>query len=75
MKHYEITLANGGYPMTYKCSTIAEAYGCLEFLASWVPGLVLDLEGVMEMLVDMKKGKTLSHSTHLYGITVQDGEV
>ena len=29
MNHYEITLTNGGYPLVYKCNTIASAYGCV----------------------------------------------
>ena len=35
--YYEVMLDNGHYPMVYQCSTMHEAYGCLEELASWVP--------------------------------------
>lgn len=30
MKSFEILLFNNRYPLSYKCSTIHEAYGCLE---------------------------------------------
>lgn len=77
MKHYEIMVSNGHYPLWYKCSTIAEAYGCMEELTSWVPhiGNNLDLDQLMELLVQMKNGKVLSHEAHGYRISVQEGEV
>lgn len=75
MKHFEILLFNGHYPLCYECSTIHEAYGCLEMLASWVPGMHLDLDGIMEVLVSMKIGPTRSHTSALFSITLKDGEV
>ena len=75
MKHYEITLTNGGYPLVYRCSTIAEAYGCIENLVRRTPGMYIDLSGTMEILVDMRQGNRRRHENHHYAIAVKDGEV
>lgn len=76
MKHYEIRLANGHCPLTYECTTISEAYECLQTLARWHPCKpAFNLDGLMEVLVDMAKEKTLSHENHAVRIAVKDGEV
>ena len=76
MKHYEITVSNGDYPLTYRCSTIVEAYGCLERLRTGLlHELCWDMEGVMELLVEIRQGKTLSHSEHGWSIFIREGEV
>ncbi|WNX84396.1 hypothetical protein RWV98_17755 [Agathobaculum sp. NTUH-O15-33] len=75
MKHYEITVSNGDYPLTYRCSTIAEAYGCLETLRT---GLLhdreFDMDDVMELLVEMLHGKVLSHNCAGWSIGFCEGE-
>lgn len=78
MKHYEITIGNGHYPLSYKCSTIAEAFGCLMEVSAWASHVTFDPDGIMEVLVSMKAGNTLSHESHGYRIAVSDhkeGEV
>lgn len=37
MKQYKVTIANGDYPLSCTCNTIADAYECLLTLESWVP--------------------------------------
>lgn len=73
--YYEVMLDNGHYPMVYQCSTMHEAYGCLEELASWVPKIRVDLDLVMEQLVRMKNNKRGNFSAHGYQVTVREGEV
>ena len=63
MKHYEITLTNGGYPLVYKCNTISSAYGCVEELVCRIP-----------MIGDMERGKTLKHGNYQCLVEVKDGE-
>ncbi len=74
--HYEIIVSNGHYPLTYKCSTMSEAYGCMEALRT---GLLfdgaIDLDEVMETLVKMKNGERLSTKNYRYSISVVEGEV
>lgn len=75
MKHYEITIDNGHYPLTYKCSTISEAYGCLMEVSGWASHIHLDPDGIMETLVYMRNGTQLSFQAHGYCIAVREGEV
>ena len=75
MKHYEITIANGHYPLTYKCSTIAEAFGCLMEVSSWASHVRIDPDGIMETLVSIMHGELLSHEACGYRIDVKEGEV
>jgi len=74
--HYEIIVSNEHYPLSYKCSTMSEAYGCMEALRT---GLLfdgaIDLDEVMENLVEMKVGKLLRVDRNRYSIAVQVGEV
>lgn len=75
MKHYELTVNNGDYPLTRTCSTIAEAYGCLETLRTGLLHHVdMDMDEIMELLVNMRNGKHLSHSQHGWGIRVWEDE-
>lgn len=76
MKHYEITVENGHYPLTYKCSTIAEAYGCIETLRyRLLRSVAIDMSNIMETLVQMKNGHMLGTQTSSYSIRVLDGEI
>ncbi len=76
MAHYEITIKNGHYPLTYKCSTISEAFGCLMETASWASHVNFEPDGLMEALVSMRQGKTLKfESAGGYCVAVKDGEV
>lgn len=75
MKHYEITIDNGHYPLTRKCSTISEAYGCLVEVSTWASHIHIDPDGIMELLVNMRSGKTLSHEAYGYRIAVKEGEI
>ena len=76
MKHYEITVANGDYPLTYRCSTISKAYGCLETLRTGLlHNRTFSMEGVMELLVEIRHGKVLGHTDYGWSIRVCGGEV
>ena len=72
--YYEVMLDNGLYPLVYQCSTMHDAYGCLEELANWVPKIQVDLDLVMEHLVRMKSDKRGSFSAHGYQVTAREGE-
>lgn len=74
MKHFEVTLCSKHYPMVYECNTIADAYGCIEEMASWVPGMRVDLSEIMKILVDMQRGQQRGHSGYHYSIAVKDEE-
>ena len=73
-KQYEITIENGAHPLTCKCSTIAEAYECLMGVRGWASHLGFDPDGLMEILVSMRGGKTLSHMGYGYRIEIRDVE-
>lgn len=76
MKHYEITVLNGDHPLTYKCSRISEAYGCLDALRTGMMlDVIFDMDSIMGMLVDMQRGEKLGHSNARWGIRVSEGEV
>lgn len=74
--HFEIIIQNGHYPLTYKCTTMTEAYGCMETLRTdLLFDGAIDLEEVMESLVSMKHGKLLRVDRNRYSIAIQAGEV
>ena len=75
MKYYEITIENGHYPLTYSCSTIAEAFGCLSEAAILAPRVKFDPDDMMEQLAAMRAGKLLACATAAYRIAVMEGEV
>lgn len=76
MKHYEIIIENGHYPLTYKCSTISEAFGCLMEVSSWASHVNFEPDGLMETLVSMRQGKRLTfEACGGYRVAVKDGEV
>ena len=75
MKHYEITIENGRYPLTYVCSTIAEAFECLMETSCWANHVKFDPDGLMELLVSLRFGKLLDHKGCGYRVMVKDGEV
>lgn len=56
MKQYKITITNGDYPLSYTCDTIADAYECMQSIASWAHGKVcFKSDDLMEILVQMRK--------------------
>lgn len=56
MKQYKVTIPNGDYPLTYTCDTIADAYECMQSIASWAPAQVsFQRDDLMEILVQMRK--------------------
>lgn len=75
MRHYEITVNNGPYPLTYKCSTISEAFGCLIEASSWASHIHFDPDRLMETLVSMMQGKTQTFEARGYRLAVLKGEV
>lgn len=72
MKQYKVTIANGDYPLSYTCDTIADVYDCLRTF--WhrykMPYLDLDLNVLMETLVKMRSGALLGNKCSGYSITV-----
>ena len=75
MKHYEITIKNGSYPLTYQCSTIAEAFGCLMEVSSWASHVQFDPDEMMGVLVNMSRGQGISFESYGFRVAVQEGEV
>ena len=75
MKHYEITIENGRFPLTYACNTIAEAFECLQEVSGWASHVRFDPDGLMETLVSMRFGKILSHNGCGYRVVMKNEEV
>ena len=50
MKKYKITIANGNYPLSRTCDTIADAYECMRSLANWAPKIEIDPDDLMVAL-------------------------
>lgn len=70
MKHYKITIANGDYPLSYTCDTIADAYECMRSLANWASNIEIDPDDLMVVLVQMRNGVMLGCECRDYSITV-----
>lgn len=71
MKKYKITIANGNYPLSYTCDTIADAYECLCTFARRAPFCItLHRDEVMDLLVNMRRGGMSKHLCSVYSITV-----
>jgi hypothetical protein len=76
MKHYEITLFNGSFPMVFKCTTATEAFGCMEQLAhGYLNAHQFDLDAIMSQLIEMKNGGLIGTECAAYSIRYIDGEV
>lgn len=70
MKQYKITIANGDYPLTYTCDTIADAYECMRSLANWVSKIEIDPDDLMVALVQMRRNEVPAIKCNGYSITV-----
>jgi hypothetical protein len=74
--HFKIIVSNGRYPLEYRCSTAAEAYGCIETLsAGLLQDVSIDLDKIMEKLVAMKTGNMRGTEQHKHRIAWVEGEV
>lgn len=71
MKKYKITIANGNYPLSRTCDTIADAFECLQSIASWAPTQVsFQRDDLMETLVQMRRNEVSAIECDGYSITV-----
>lgn len=70
MKQYKVTIANGDYPLSYTCDTIADAYECMRSLANWASKIEIDPDDLMVALVQMRSGVMLGRRCGDYSITV-----
>ena len=70
MKKYKITIANGDYPLSRTCDTIADAYECMRSIANWDPRIEIDLDDLMVALVQMRSGVMLGRECSTYSIDV-----
>lgn len=70
MKIYKITIANGNYPLSHTCNTIADAYECMRSIANWDPRIEIDPDDLMVALVQMRSGVMLGRRCGDYSITV-----
>lgn len=71
MKQYKITIANGDYPLSCTCDTIAGAYECMQSIASWAPAQVsFRQDDLMETLVHMRRNEVSEIKRNGYSITV-----
>lgn len=68
---YVITLKNGNWPLTCECDTLCGAYNALEDISLNFK-INIDMEEVMEILVNMKRGKTLAHENARWGVKAGD---
>lgn len=70
MRRYKVTIANGDYPLTYTCDTIADAYACLRTLESWAPErITINWDDLMETLVQMRRNEVSAIKSNGYSIT------
>ncbi len=74
MKQYKITIANGNYPLSCTCNTIADAYECMRTLANWAPKIEIDPDDLMVALMQMRYGVTSGRECSDYSITVLEEE-
>ncbi len=70
MKQYKITIANGNYPLSHTCDTIADAYECMRSIANWDPRIEIDLDDLMVALVQMRNGVMSGRECSAYSIAV-----
>lgn len=71
MKQYKATIPNGDYPLTYTCDTIADAYECMQSIASWVPAQVsFQRDDLMEILVQMRRNEVSAIKGNGCSVTV-----
>lgn len=68
-KHYKIIVTNGNYPLTYTCTSCAEAFDCIMELGNLSQQISFDPDEIMEALIGMKHGKLIS--IHRYGFEVE----
>lgn len=68
MKKYKITIANGGYQLSFTCDTISDAYGCLRSMVKINP------DALMIDLVSLYRGSTNEYLRDGYSITVLEEE-
>lgn len=77
MKHFVITTKIGHTEFTYSCGTAYEALNAIvdiyEANSHPLP-LSLDRDELMEMLLEMKKGKLLTRQTVLYTVTYESAK-
>lgn len=60
MKQYKVTIANGDYPLSCTCNTIADAYACLRMLGNWAPARIqFNWDDLMDSLVRMRRKEML----------------
>ena len=74
MKKYKITIANGNYPLSRTCDTIADAYECMRSLANWASKIEIDPDDLMVALVQMRSGVMSERRCSDYSITVLEEE-
>ena len=75
MKRYEITVGDGGYPLTRVCDSISEAYGCIVETRRWVPFVRdISLDDMMSILADMRSGKETGIFEERWSIAVREVE-
>lgn len=76
MKKYKITIANGNYPLSCTCNTIADVFECLRSIASWAPMRFIFrqqrecLDHLMENLVRMRRDEVSAIRCNGYSIDV-----
>lgn len=74
--HFEIIVTNGCCPLVYMCTTMHEAYECIDTLAQGLLARVdIDLDLIMKTLVDMAYGSTIGFSGNMFAIAYREGEV
>lgn len=73
-KHYKIIVANGNYPLTYACTSCAEAFGCIMELGNLSQKISFDPDEIMEALISMKHGKLISIHRCGFGVEMVDSD-
>ena len=74
MKHFVITTTIGRTKFTHSCVTAFEALNAIVDVHESYFHLPIDCDGVMELLLNIKHGKTITHENHLYSVRYEDAE-
>ena len=73
-KHYKIIVTNGNYPLTYTCTSCAEAFGCIMELGNLSQKISFDPGKIIEALISMKHGKLISIHRFGFGVEMVDSD-
>lgn len=73
MKHFEVVIPNGGFPLRYRSNTIAETFCCLMAASERISNITFDPDELLRDLVKMKDGWMMVLIKDDYSIYMTEG--